>query len=423
MILKNCRLLPELSGGISAERGTVVCENGKITGVFPESDLGAGVFPESGQVPGVPQAGGQAPGASQAGGLVYDCQGRTLLPGFIDAHTHIAGIRGYSAAQLKDPMSFLIQCCKNTQKYLDYGFTTIRDCGTPLRVANHVRDAYEQGLCVGPRIIASGLILSPSEIEEKDELYEIYAWADGRDANIKAARKELAEHGDFVKIMASGSALHRQGIPTQPIILKEELQAVVEVAAMKGSYVAAHAHGDGAIRLCVENGVRTIEHASYISEKTLELLKQTENCYLIPTLSAMYQNLATTPESYLYLVKKLQNMLEISAGCIRAAYEAGIPLGFGTDSTWGMDQYEEGIEFRFRKEYCGMKNLDILLQATKYSAEALGVSGLVGEIREGLAADFVLLDGKPEEDLTLLYHRPVAVFLAGELVREKGKSV
>lgn len=400
MILLNCRLLPELSGGISADKGTVICENGKITEV-----LAGGLSEEQRKVLGWHQE--------------YDCQGKTLLPGLIDSHTHITGIRGYSAAQLKDPMSFFIQCCQNTKNYLDYGFTTIRDCGTPLRVANHVRDAYEQGLCVGPRIISCGLILSPTEIEEKDELYEIYSWADGRDANIKAARKELAEHGDFVKVMTSGSALHKQGIPTQPIMLEEELKAITEVASMKGSYVAAHAHGDGAIRLCVESGVRTIEHASYISQETLELLGRTKNCYLIPTLSAMYQNPATTSERYMYLVKKLQKMLELSAGCIQAAYEAGCHLGFGTDSTCGMEQYEDGIEFRFRKEYCHMKDIDILLQATKYSAEALGIDETVGEIRSGLAADLVLIDGKPEEDISLMYRKPDAVILAGNMVRER----
>lgn len=399
MIFKNCRLIPELSGGISAEHGTVVCEDGKIVQVYPgelPSDVPAHYYllPE------------------------YDCQGKTLIPGLIDAHTHITCLRGYELSQLKDPMNFFIDAAMSTQHYLDYGFTTIRDCGTPIRVANHVRDAYERGLCVGPRILACGLILSPTEIEEKDSLYELYAWTDSREECVRAARKELAEHADFVKVMASGSALHKQGIPHQPIILEEELRAITDITSMKGSYVAAHAHGDGAIRLCVEAGVRTIEHASYISQETLELLQKTENCYLVPTLCAMYQNPDTTPPAWQYLVQKLQKMLELSAGCIQAAYEAGCHLAFGTDSYWNMEQYERGLEFQFRKEYCHMKDLDILLQATKYSAEALGITELAGEIRSGLAADFVLVDGKPDQDISLMYREPEMVVLAGKIVRK-----
>ena len=110
-------------------------------------------------------------------------------------------------------------------------------------------------------------------------------------------------------------------------------------------------------------------------------------------------------------------MLKLTAGRIKSAYEAGLKLGFATDSTVGMDQYEEGIEFRFRKELCGMKDLDILLQATKYNAEILGIEKETGEIKEGLAADLILVSGKPEQDISVMYHKPEAVFLAGERVR------
>lgn len=92
-------------------------------------------------------------------------------------------------------------------------------------------------------------------------------------------------------------------------------------------------------------------------------------------------------------------------------------MGFGTDSCPGMDQYEEGIEFRFRSELCGMENLDILAQATKLNAKILGIDHITGEIRPGLSADLILVDGRPDEDLSVMYRKPEQVFLNGRRVR------
>lgn len=392
MLIYNVRLIPELSCGIASEHGAVEIQGDKITAVYAS----------------VPSA---------MNGETLDGQGMTLLPGLIDAHTHIAGLRGYSSSQLRNPMRFFTQTCLTVQRYLDHGFTTIRDCGAALRVDIAVRDAIEAGLFMGPRVLACGLILTPTESPEDDELYDINSWINSADEARKAARKELAEQSDFVKVMASGSALDRHGIPVQPIITREELQAIVDAAAMKNSYVAAHAHGDGAIRLCIDTGVRTIEHASFISEETTRALLRREDCWLIPTVSAMYQNPETTSEEYQYLIQKLQDMLAQSSGCLHSAYEMGARMGFGTDSCPGMDQYEQGIEFRYRSECCGMRNVDILMQATRSNAEALGIADVTGQIKEGLCADLILVDGRPDEDISVMYHRPDVVFARGVRVR------
>ncbi|NCE97743.1 amidohydrolase family protein [Emergencia sp. 1XD21-10] len=392
MLLNRCRLVGALSGGVESECGAVEIENGKISAVYDRPK-------------------------ENYEGEVIDCGGKTLLPGLMDTHTHLIGIRYFTADMMRDPMKLFMKTAEVSKRYLDYGFTTLRDCGTPLRVANYVRDAFASGLMTGPRVISSGHIVSTTEIEEADIIYDMYKWGDGPDELMKLVRKELAEHADFVKIMASGSAFHKQGIPVQPIITKREIEAIIEAADLKSAYVASHAHGDGAIRLSIESGVRTVEHASFISDETIEILMGKKNCYLVPTLSAMYQNPAQTPPEMEFLLEKLANMLKLTAGRIKSAYEAGLKLGFATDSTVGMDQYEEGIEFRFRKELCGMKDLDILLQATKYNAEILGIEEENGEIKEGLAADLILVNGKPEQDISVMYHKPEAVFLAGERVR------
>lgn len=390
MLLNNCRLVGVLSDGISTECGAVEVESGIIRKVYAEA-------------------------LDTYEGEVFDCGGKTLLPGLIDAHTHLIGIDGYSGDMNKDKVRLFLRTAEKTKKYLEYGYTTVRDCGTPSRVANYIRDGIQAGIIEGPRVISSGLILSPTEIEENDSIYEMYHWGDGKDAMLRMARKELAEHADFIKIMASGSAFHKQGKPVQPLITEEELQAVHTVSELKDTYIAAHAHGDQAIRLCIECGVRTIEHCSYIEDDTIELLKHTPDCYPIPTLAAMYQNPARTSAEMMFLVKKLEDMRKDVFPRIAVMYQQGIIMGFGTDSTVEMDQYDMGIEFLYRKEFCGMKDIDILIQATKNNARILGIDDITGSIRAGLSADLILVEGKPEEDISAMFKKPEAVLCKGKI--------
>ena len=314
-------------------------------------------------------------------------------------------------------MKILSLAAEEAGRYLDYGFTTIRDCGSMARAANFVRDMQAAGTITAPHILSCGLILSPTEIEEADSIYEMYTFGDGADAFRRMSRRELAEHGDFVKIMASGAAFHPQGVPKEPIIEENELLETVRVSAKKGSYVAAHAHADGAIRACIEAGVRTIEHATYISEETTDLLEKTENCYVVPTLAAMF--VSGSDESGFWH-KRLGAMLESCCENLSRVYKRGLMIGFGTDSAAGMTQYEKGIEFYYRKEKCGMKDIDILKQATCSSAEIAGLK--TGEIRTGYPADLALWDGNPEEDIMALSKKPAAVWLAGKKVRCPSKK-
>lgn len=395
MLLKNCRLVGALSDGVSGENCWVRIGNERITGVGTGDD--------------VPEAGEDS----------FDCGGKTLLPGLMDIHTHMNGLVGFRPRDVEDPMGLFVNTAGIVRRYLDYGFTTIRDAGGCLRVNNHIRDAIDQGLIEGPRVVSYGLILEPPETQRVDNWYPLYQEASGAEAFRAAARRELAETGEFVKIMASGSALQKTGIPTQPIMTEEEIRACVEIAAMKSTYVAAHAHSSGSIKSCIRAGVRTIEHASFIDDEGIEILLQSSDCYLVPTYAAFYQNEeATRGTPYEYLIEKLKSMLTLSVGQIAKVYQSGVKkLGFGTDSGVGMDQYEQGIEFRYRKELCGMSDLDILMQATVYNAEIIGLEQETGSIKTGLCADLILVDGRPDEDISAMYKKPEAVWAKGKKVR------
>ncbi|MGM9533879.1 MAG: amidohydrolase family protein, partial [Intestinibacter sp.] len=328
------------------------------------------------------------------------------------------GLTEFNPRITLNPYKLFIKACKDTTKYLQYGFTTIRNAGVFDSIDIHVRDAINEGLFLGPRVIASGMTISPALTDISERLYEMSIVANTVDEIKSACRNELAKQANFIKIYASGSALDRNGIPMQSILTDEEIKSAVETTTMKGSYVAAHAHSPKSIISCIKQGVKTIEHASFIDDEGIELLKQSKNTYLVPTLAAMYQNEERTRGTeYEYLIDKLKWMLDVSSKRIEKAYKEGFKLGFGTDCAPGQDQYEQGTEFKFRKEYCHMDNIDILLQATKNSAEILGISDITGEIKEGLCADLILVDGNPDEDISVMYKKPEMVIAKGIRVK------
>lgn len=390
MILTNCRLLSDFTGGISAAAGSVELENGRIVKV--SSSL-------------------------SADREAFDCEGGTLLPGLIDLHTHLTLLSGVGNGHEDEPMELLLDAQAVAGRYLDYGFTTIRDCGSLMRAAHYVRDAVKKGLIEGPDIISAGLEVTSSAVSKKTPLSRAsIQFADGVDDVCRAVREEAAYLCDFIKIYASGSAFLPTGIPEHPIMTYEEIRSAVETARMNGIYVAAHCHADEAIRACIQAGVRTIEHATYLGEETLELLLSTPSCCLIPTFSAMYVS-QTEPEEREFWLERLNPMLERCTVAIEKAYRAGAKIGFGSDSSALSVQYEKGIEFKMRKELCHMKDMDILMQATGINAEIAGIDDHVGQIREGLNADLILVNGRPDENIEFMYGKPAHVWKSGRMVR------
>lgn len=391
MILSNCRLIPELSGGLAAEHGAVIVKDGIITDVLADSSF-----------------------INQSDENIYECCGRTLLPGLIDMHTHIVALNGAGVNRAHDKMGVLASAAKQATQYLDNGFTTIRDCGSTLRCANYARELVNNGTIDAPEIISCGCALMPTEVDPGNPMAMHLVAVDGSDEVTKAARTEMAYGADFVKIFASGAAADPNGVPAQAIMTAEEIAASVKISSRKGRYVAAHCHSDDAIRLCVENGVRTIEHATLISDETLNMILENEDVIMIPTLAVMRIGDGPSRE---YWLKRLGPMFEHCTSMMSKAYQAGIKLGFGTDCAAGSYEYDNGIEFRFRKENCGMKDVDILRQATVVNAQIAGIENRVGEIKKGLQADLILVDGRPDEDISSMYKRPDAVWKKGKKVR------
>lgn len=392
MILNHVRLIKELSGAIGTESGYVRVENGRITEVSdkPYSTVDSDKEQR------------------------IDCRGKTLLPGLIDLHTHITVIDQVGFTSLHSDMELLTVAAQHATKYLDMGFTTIRDCGSIHRVANEVKHMAQIGLIDAPDLITCGRAIIPTEGSDQHIMAQHVHFADTVDEVIKAAREEMAEGADFVKIFASGAAAIATGVPEQSIMFPEEIKAAVNTAERKGRYVAAHCHSDEAIHYSIMNGVRTIEHATLISDETLKMAAES-NCFLVPTLAVMY--ISDGPQKE-YWEKRLGPMFKHCTEKMAKAYEMGMFLGFGTDCAAGDYCYDHGIEFKFRKENCGMKDLDILLQCTRNNAVIAGIDNKVGQIKKNLNADLILVDGKPDKDISCMYSKPEMVIKKGKIVRQ-----
>ena len=381
LLLRNCRLIPALSDGYAGGCADVTVENGIITEVSA--------------------CHGKHPAQDAE---VVDCGGRTLLPGLFDMHAHLNWDYYNGVIRLND-FKLLTNSCLSAKKYLEQGFTTIRDMGTPKRLSVSVRDAINKGLFAGPRIISGGMILMPATSDVPADPNCFLRYVSGVDAYVRAAREEMGGGADFVKLYAPGE-------PSE--LLPEELEAVVRIAHRRGRRVAVHAHDTGAIAMCIDAGVDTIEHGSCIAAEDIERLKQ-ERSYLVPTLGILSDEVAMPGTPMAQKIPMLRPLLEANARCISAAYRAGLRLGFGTDTPIEEMEKHPGVEFRMRREYCGMDNVDMLLQATKHSAYICGLADVTGQIKAGLAADLLLVDGNPDEDIRVMYQKPALVFRQGAL--------
>lgn len=374
MLLKNCRIIPELSDG--AEHSLVDIQ---IRDQF---------------IQGITKAGTGAMDTDQA----VDLDGRTVLPGFFDLHVHIGLSAGNTLEDnTKSVATQTLDALKYAQDTLKAGFTTIRDAGASNGVAIALRDSIRKGRLVGPDIIASGKVLTPIEIGD-DYFKDLYSEFNGAEQAARWAREEFKKSADYIKVMGSGAFMNPGGEPGSMIAFDEELLAISRVAALKNSYAGIHAHGASAIKQAIRCNMRTIEHGSFIDEEGIELLKK-ETSYLVPTVIGLFtwdEPTMNDPAAW----GRIQPMLGQIEASMKAAYRAGLKLGFGTDM--GVPDCfhgDNGKEFLIRRDLIGMEPLDILLQATKYSAQIARVDHLAGTLEAGKKANLVVVEGDPLEDI------------------------
>jgi imidazolonepropionase-like amidohydrolase len=341
-----------------------------------------------------------------------DLAGRCLLPGLIDAHFH-ATLTDTNPANLKDVPTTLMtaRAGQLLKGALERGFTTVRDMGG---ADWGLRSAVAEGALTGPRIYIAGRALSQTgghgDLRRRTEsenfcscssaLSLMSVVADGKAGVQIAAREQLRQGVDHLKVFLSGGVVS----PTDPLAsaqyTDEELEAIVHEATSWGTYVAAHAYTAAAITRAANAGVRTIEHGNLLDASAARLLAA-RGAYLVPTLVTYEVMRREAPRARLpsFSVAKLETVLEAGLKSVEIALAAGVKLGFGTDLLGEFHAYQsEELAIRARIQ----EPRAVLKSATAVNAEILGQSGRLGTIAPGALADLIAVDGNPLEDLNLL---------------------
>jgi imidazolonepropionase-like amidohydrolase len=348
----------------------------------------------------------------------------TVLPGLIDAHTHLTFNPqfGYETLALSVPREALIGA-KNARITLLAGFTTVRNVGARDFTDVALRDAINAGDIPGPRLLVSGpaLSITGGHCDNNMLPFEYHRTSDGVADGIAAVQHKVRENikygSDLIKVCATGGVLSLGDNPQHSQFTLEEMKAIVSDAHRLGRKVAAHAHGAEGIRWAAEAGVDSIEHGSYIDDAGIAAMKE-HGTYLVPTLYLgdwMLDNAGLTrlPPP---LLAKAQEVIPAARKNIAHAFASGVRVALGTDAAvypHGMNGHEFAVMVKL-----GLTPLQAIQAGTINAADLLGWSGKVGTLEPGAWADIVAVDGDPIKDVSTL-ERVKFVMKGGEVVKNE----
>lgn len=367
-------------------------------------------------------------GAVPKGAKLVDWSAYTVLPGLIDCHVHLADTGQTSNVAeplLHSAMEIAYIGARNARTTLMAGFTTVHDVGSFRAFADvELRDAINRGDVVGPRMQAVGAYVTvpggggevtgfSPDVRIPEDL-RAGVVTDAADARAKV--NYLFQHGaDSIKLIATGAVLASGTEAGQQELTEDEMRAAVEVAAARGSWVTAHAHGAAGIKSAIRAGVRSIEHASLIDDEGIALAKAKGVWLDMDVYNGDYiadvGRREHWPENYL---RKNDETTEAQREGFRKAVKAGVKLSFGTDA--GVFPHGENArQFAYMVRF-GMTPMQAIQAATTTAAALMGWSKDVGALSPGHFADMIAVPGDPTADVTVL-QKVAHVMKGGEVVR------
>ncbi len=337
-------------------------------------------------------------------GEQYNLSGKTLLPGLIDCHVHLC----YTASG--DPSAdghkmghsqLTLTALKNAQATLRGGVTAVRDCGGRDYMEFGVRDAINRGEFEGPTIYASGKIICMTG----GHGHSHGRIADGVEDVRKAVREQIHAGCDLVKIMATGGVMTPGVNPEDAHYSAEEMASGVHEAKRFNRRTASHAQGTEGILNAINAGIDSIEHGIFLDEECIEKMLAA-GTYVVPTFAALH-NILNIPENYDgpkipdFILEKCRRVERAHRASIQAFYKAGGKFAMGTDA--GTPHNKHGSNADELRLMCanGMTNLDALRISTFNGADLMGLEGH-GLIESSYAADILVVDGNPAEDIEMV---------------------
>ena len=376
LAITNANVLDVRSGRVLAGL-TVVLRDGKITSV------------------------GTSPAPS--GIRTLNARGRHVVPGLVDAHTHIST---FAAAR----------------QALESGVTTVRSSGVSNYFDVGFRELVKRGALAGPDTLASGYHLRPRVADEAftnhPALFELMSGVDSVDELRAMARANLDRGVDWIKVLATERAGTADTDPRKQVYSEAELRAVVEEASARGIPVQAHAHGEEGALAAVRAGVRSIEHGTYLSDETLALMKE-KGTYLVPTYTTV-EDLTQPGGDYDVpaLTLRGRHMLPRLQRTVRRAHELGVKLVTGADTTYGPSSLTRIAAEVAAFVDLGLSPAEALRAATLTAAELLRRESAIGVIEAGFEADLVVVEGNPLQDVRALQD-PLLVVSNGRVVVDR----
>lgn len=385
-VIKAARLFDGRGDGL-VRNAVVVVEGGKIKAV------GSGL-------------------AVPAGAEVIDLGDATLLPGFIDAHTHVTGES--SDNWLQDRVNGLrrgvpevaIRATEHARRTVMAGFTTVRDVGAGDFVDVALRNAISAGVVPGPRMLVAvnSLGARGGHCDRTGVPYMLFGSesgladgiAAGADGFRDAVRFQVKYGADVIKVCATGGVLSLSDEVDTPQVTQDEMNAIVDEAHRLRKRTAAHAHGAEGAKVAIRAGIDSIEHGSFLDDEGLRMMKE-RGTYLVPTALAV-ATVSSPRRTYPpEIAEKAHAAAAAHGAALRKAVQMGVRIAFGTDS--GVSPHGENAqEFKLLVDH-GMTPAAALRAATSVAAALLGLEARTGALEAGKDADIVAVPGDPLADI------------------------